>query len=132
MKTLLALVLIAFLVIGGCGGGGSNDGGCDFDILTLANGPNALQADSFWSCFSTRDGNFDFSVFTDGTGLSTFTVFTWEKTGCRSIDVFVDGVFSGQRIFNIEGSFNEGFLTYDDQINDDPIAAVVCDLVLFI
>jgi len=129
-KIVSILVLSVFLglgSIGGCGGGGGD--GCDFNILSLANGPNALQADSLWDCENTLDEMYEFSIFADGTGASTgIGVFTWEQTGCRSIELFQDGISIGDD-FNIDGNFDAAFLVYDEQLTDRPVTSADCELV---
>jgi hypothetical protein len=123
----LLFIGLAFFNIGGCGGGGGD--GCDFNILSLANGPNALQADSLWDCENTLDEMYEFSIFTDGTGASTgIGVFTWEQTGCRSIELFQDGISIGDA-FNIDGNFDAAFLVYDEQLTDRPVTSADCELV---
>ena len=133
MKGIFALILVAFLAVVGCGGsGGGGDGGCDFDILTLANGPNALQADSLWSCTNTADDVYEISVFEDGTGISSAVgVFTWVQTGCRSIELFIDGLSAGD-VFNIDGDFGLGFLNYDEQLIGKPETSADCVLVFLL
>jgi len=91
MKSILGLILISFMLVGGCGGGSDGDSGgeveaCNFVLSTFLNGPNAEQSDSLWDCINEDGRLFAFQAFEDGTGFSTGVgPFTFQETGCREI-----------------------------------------------
>jgi len=131
MKRIIGLVLIAFLAVGGCSGGGGGDE-CNFDFDSFLNGPNAQLANSEWDCTSAVTGEFVFQAFEDGTGLSSdIGPLTWQQSGCRSA-AFQSGFGDGD-IINLEGSKASGIITYD-QVSNVPeldIGAVGCKLRVF-
>ena len=115
MRRVIGLVLIAFMVIGGCGGGSGGED-CDFDFNSFLNGPNAQSIESQWLCASNA-GEFIFVAFEDGTGESTgIGVFTYQQTGCRRAE-FQSGVANGE-IFDLEGSVLSGILTFKIDYDD--------------
>jgi hypothetical protein len=102
MKGIITLIMVAFLAMGGCGGGGGND--CEFIPLDIVNGPNALEANSFWECENSLDESFQFSIFTDGTAIRTGTpIDQWFRTGCRTIDFLTSLNDPAGRDSNLEG-----------------------------
>ena len=128
---IVAVVLLSFGLIGGCGGGGGGDGDvCDFSINEITNGPDSFNAFSLWACINELDEEFIFQVFDDGKGFSDgIGIFTWVRTGCRSASV--DGELASGDITNIEGSTFIGLLTFDEQLNQRPTDSVICVLVVF-
>ena len=117
MLKYIIVVLISFLAIGGCGGGG-NDGECDFDFDSFLNGPDAATATTVWSCVGDLSGEFAFQAFEDGTAFSSdLGPITYQQTGCRRA-AFQSGSGNGE-IINLEGSITSGILTYE-QISNNP------------
>lgn len=83
ISVVFLVLVISFLIIGGCGGDSDN---CEFDILTVLNGSDSEVQDSFWECVDSNDDMFSFVIFEDGTGASTnIGVFDWQQTGCNTI-----------------------------------------------
>lgn len=129
MLKYVIVVLISFLAIGGCGGGG-NDGECDFDFDSFLNGPNADTATTAWSCVGDLSGEFAFQAFEDGTGFSSdLGPLTYQQIGCRRA-AFQSG-FGNAEVIDLNGSIASGILTYE-QISNNPdldIGPVGCVLV---
>jgi len=127
----LLFVALAFMNIGGCGGGGGN--ACDFVLSDIFNGPDAPQADSLWDCIDSDGELFDFQVFGNETGVATEVgLFVWEQTGCRRINIqFEEDGEEGEAVVkNIQGSIDSGELTFDFKIDGETFSAE-CFLVIF-
>ncbi len=154
------ILIIAFGVIGGCGGDDCR-GFCpdppprcsdltDFKIVDITNGPNAQEANSFWSCTNDFDEEYELSIYADGTGESTAFgglvfegselnmeiggSFFWRQIGCRIISISSPDNYGLGQIFSIDGSSEDGRMTHS-QILDremDRRTDVSCNLVLLV
>ena len=61
---------------------------CEFSIDTITNGTDLDNVISFWSCLDSESDMHDFSIFENGTGLSSdIGAFTWIRTGCNSMKI---------------------------------------------
>jgi len=111
MKIIVLVLLLAFMNIGGCGGGSSSDDGCDFNFNGFLNGSNAQSQTSEWACLAS-DGNIStFAAFEDGTGVSTeYGIFTYNRSGCRSATY--QGLLDSGELVNLEGSIALGILSF--------------------
>ena len=87
------------------------------DLTGALNGPNADNADSRWQCTGNQ-GNFDFQIFANGTGISSATgefEFDAAQEGCRFArlgnDSFLDVEYSPSRdlitVFEIPADVSE-------------------------
>lgn len=115
MKGITLLIVIAFMVIGGCSSGGN----CNFDLDSIFNAPNFDLSASSWDCESDEGPLLIFQIFGDGTGNSmNFGDFVFQQTGCRSLE-FQSELQGDGAFININGSVESGVLTFDF-ISDDP------------
>ena len=113
------IIVISFISIGGCGGGGSSEG-CDFNFSGIKNGPNFNNATTEWDCSGeTESGqptSGEFAFYDDGTGRDYSDLTTYQRAGCRSVN-FQDEFVEGEYI-NLDGSKSENFLSFTRIVND--------------
>jgi len=128
LTVTLLCIFIAIGTIGGCGGGVDGDGECIFDILLLSNGADQNTADSFWLCRDQFDDEFAFSVWDDGSGISSdIFIFNWVQTSCDSIS-FTSALGTAEAINIMVGG---GVLTFDQISNVEELddLSVACVLI---
>ena len=117
----LTLVLIFAFVIG-CD---DDDGGCKFDFDDILNGPTRPSQTSEWDCVGDGE-EFSVAFFENETGFdSDLGVFTWERSGCRSL-FFFSGFGVGE-IFDVQGSIDSGIISFAQTIDRD-FFDVACEL----
>jgi hypothetical protein len=98
------------------------------DLTGALNGANAQNANSFWDCSGT-DGQFQFQVFGDGTGVSS-------AIGAFTFDVVANGCgfghVSGGGFFNVAYSPTRQILTlYETNANVDQFGLNECHRAVF-
>ncbi len=117
----LTLILIFAFVVS-CD---DDDGECNFDFGEILNGSTRSSQTSEWDCVG--DGEvFSVAFFGDETGLdSDLGPFTWERSGCRSLDFFSG--FGVGEIFDLQGSIDSGIISFAQTIDGD-FFDVACEL----
>ena len=122
------IIALSLLNAGGCGGGGGGQD-CDFNLNRILNGPDFDTAHSEWIC----DTMVEFALYADGTGIEPFDIgfFTYQRSGCRSLDFQADEGGSGS-IINLDGSRDSDFLSFDLVSEDFGNFPVNCTLNIFV
>lgn len=119
-SALTLILIFAFVVC--CD---DDDGECNFDFDEILNGSTRSSQTSEWDCVG--DGEvFSVAFFEDETGFdSDLGPFTWERSGCRSLDFFSG--FGVGEIFDLQGSIDSGIISFAQTIDGD-FFDVACEL----